>query len=286
MRSLAYHRPASLEEAVELKRRHEGACWLAGGTDLLVKIKDGGARPAAVISLRAVPGLSGVTGGADTIVGALTPVAEVASDASVRTRHPVLARALSLLGTPQVRNQATMGGNLCNCSPCADSAPPLVVLGARLRIHGPGGPREVPAEEFALGPGATSLDGDELLTEVVIPAQPAGARGAFMKKRRTAVDLALASVAVSLCTDPSGRMTRVRAAAGSVAPVPLRLRAAEAVLLGCPPDADVLARAAEAARDEVEPISDLRASADYRRHVTGVLVARAVAAAAAEEVHP
>jgi len=280
MRSLVFHRPRSLAEALALKREREGSAWLAGGTDLLVKIKDGAARPASVVSLRGVPGLSGIAVGEEIAVGALTPVADVAADPAVRARHPVLAQALSLLGTPQIRNQATVGGNLCNCSPCADSAPPLLVLGARVRIEGPSGAREMPAEDFALGPGRTSLGEDELLAQVLVAPSPPGARGAFLKKRRTAVDLAVASVAVLLALDAQGRVATLRAAAGSVAPVPFRLRAAEALVVGHRPTADVLSAAAEAASAEVRPITDLRGSADYRRHVTGVLFKRAVAAAA------
>ena len=273
-----YHRPGTLAEALELMAGEPGARFVAGRTDLMVRIRDGSLRPASLVSLRNIPELSGVTLGDDGArIGAATPIGDLATDAGLMSSYRVLVEAARALGSVQIRNAATIGGNLCNASPCADTAPPLLVTEATVRIVGPDGERELPIEEFFTGPGLTRLGRDEILAEIKIPPQAPGVRATFLKKGRVAMDLSQVSVAVLLDSD-GGSCVRARVAAGSVAPRPIRLREVEAVLEGGALDDARIARAREVAQGEVQPITDVRATAEYRRHMSGVLVQRAVEA--------
>ncbi len=272
----AYHRPRTLDEARSLKAETPGACYVAGGTDLLVWMKSARERPGALISLRSVPELAGITTGGVTSIGALTTLTDVLGHATVRQRYPALVTAVRSMASVQIRNVATLGGNLCNASPAADSAVPLLVLEARARIQGNDGQREIPLEDLFLGPGRTCLGPGDILTAILLDPPPAGTHGAFLRKTRVHVDLALVSIAVVLEMDAGGETCRrARVAVGAAAPTPLRLPEVEAVLTGRI-SPEVLGRARELARDGISPISDVRASADYRRHLTGVLLRRAI----------
>jgi len=189
---------------------------------------------------------------------------------------PVLSDAVSQTASVQIRNVATLGGNLCNAAPSADSAPALLVLDAELEILGPDGPRAVSIHEFFRGPGLTSMRPEEILTAIRIPAPAPECRAVFLKKRRVKMDLAIANVALLLELADDATCRRARVAAGAVAPVPLRLEKVETLLLGQRITPAVITRAAEMARQTIAPISDMRAGADYRRHLTGVLLARAL----------
>lgn len=281
MRRYDYHRPRSLEEAWQLHADcAPGARFVAGGTDLLVRIRNGTEQPPALVSLRGIGELSRVeVNDAGASIGAGATVAELIRHAPLAARYPVLAEAARALGSAQIRNTATIGGNLCNASPCADLAPPLLVLEARLRIAGPTQTRELPLEDFFVNPGETRLAPSEVVTAVLLGPPARRSAGRFLKKGRVQMDLTLVSAAALIELDDAGRCSRARLAAGSVAPRPLRLHAAEAVLQGAELDRATLARAAAEARGEVSPISDVRADADYRRHMTGVLVERAVSGA-------
>lgn len=278
----AYHLPKTLDEALRLWRDTPDARFVAGGTDLLVRIRDGRERPGTLISLRRISDLRGIRLGPETVIGALTPVADIESDPELARLHPALSLAAAALGSTQIRNAATLGGNLCNASPCADLAPPLIVLDASLEVVGPKGTRRVAVEDFFTGPGETVLSPGEVVSAVTIPAAPPGSSSMFLKHGRVAMDLGLASVAVSL-THEDGRPVAVRAAAGAVAPRPWRLRAAEAAVLDRDIDDTVIAAARAAAEEEVAPISDIRAGADYRRHMVGVLFERCLRAALSRE---
>ncbi len=279
MSHTTYHRPRTLEEARSLAAETPGARYIAGGTDLLVQMKSGRERPDALISLRSVPELAGITTGGVTSIGAMTTLTDVLGHPVVSKRYPALVAAVRSMGSIQIRNAATLGGNLCNASPAADSAPPLVALGARASVRGRDGVREIPIEDLFAGPGRTCLGPGDILTAILLDPPPSGARGAFLRKTRVHVDLALASIAVVLEMDPAGETCReARVAAGAVAPTALRLRQVEAVLAGGKITPEILGRARQLARDGISPISDVRASADYRRHITGVLLGRAVSA--------
>jgi carbon-monoxide dehydrogenase medium subunit len=277
MSRFEYHRPRTLKEAFELVRRTPEARYIAGGTDVMVRMRSGRMKPPALVSLRNVPELLGVEVDASGTlrVGGGAPLADVLASRAVRERAPVLAVAVESMGSAQIRSVATLGGNVCNASPCADSAPALLVLGARVRLEGPEGTRELPIDELFTGPGATALRPAEVVTAFLLDAPSPAARGVFLKKSRVSMDLAIANVAVSLEVD-GDTCRRARVAAGAVAPVPLRLRAVEDVLTGARLTADVAAEAARRAMEAVTPISDIRGSADYRRAIVGAYVKRAV----------
>lgn len=277
MQSFEYHRPTTLAEALRLKREAPGARFIAGGTDLMVRLREGRTRPPALISLRGVGELSLIDLGPPVRLGAATPISEVLEHVGLREAHPVLACAARTLGSVQIRNAATVGGNLCNASPCADMAPPLLVHDAIVRLESADGAREMSLEEFFVAPGETRVGEGELLTEIRFQRPPDGARATFIKKGRVRMDIALASVSVLLQVS-DGRCQHVRLAAGSVGPRPMRLHRVEELLTGEEPTDDLFERAREVAREEVQPISDVRATAEYRRHIVGVFVGRALAA--------
>jgi len=277
MTAFAYYRPTTLAEAWRRLAAHPGAALLAGGTDLLVRIRAREVRPPAIVSLRRIPALTGVTTepGGGMRIGAATPVADLLRNAAIVRRYPLLAQALRVMASPQIRNVATLGGNLCNASPCADTAPPLLAYEARVVLERPRGRRELPLDAFFLGPGETALRPGEILTAVRLPAPPPGARTRFHKQRRVHLDLALASVAVLLQFRGS-TCRRARIAAGSVAPTPLRLYEVERRLEGRTVTPELAAEAGALAARSVSPIDDLRATAAWRRTVVEVRVRRAI----------
>jgi carbon-monoxide dehydrogenase medium subunit len=277
MSGFAYHRPTTLREAWRLLARQPGAALLAGGTDLLVQLRAGLLRPPAVVSLRNIPELAGVTAepGGGLRIGAATPVADLLRHATVVRRYPLLAQALRVMASPQIRNVATLGGNLCNASPCADTAPPLLAYEARVVLRSARGRRELPLEEFFRGPGETDCRAGELLAAVRLPAPPPGARVLFHKQRRVHLDLALASIAVLLQLRGTS-CRKARLAAGSVGPTPLRLHEVERLLEGRTVTAELAAEAGTLAAQTVSPITDLRSTAEWRRRIVEVRVRRAL----------
>lgn len=267
----AYHRPRTLDDLWRLKEADPDAQFIAGGTDLMV----GDDRPPTLISLRSIPGLDGIEIGPPTRIGAMTLVADVLAHPGIAARFPTINQACHLFASMQIRNAATVGGNLCNASPAADLAPPLLVHDARVRLAGPSGAREMALEELFVGPGRTALDKGEILTDVLLDAPPAGAASTFLRKTRVRMDIALISVAVLLELD-GARCTRARVAAGAVAPTPLRLKTVEARLEGETITPELAAEAGALAAQSVDPIDDIRTTAAYRRHMVGVYVKRAI----------
>ncbi len=273
----AYHRPTSLGAALDLVAENPDARFIAGGTDLLVKLRKGvQASPATLISLRRVDELTQIEVGECLRIGAAVPLADLAINGHVREYLPALTDALQTFASRQIRNVATLGGNLGNASPSADAAPPLLVHDARLELRSTSGVRELPLAEFFRGPGQTALAAGEILTAVLVSRPSEGAVSTFLRKSRVSMDLSLASIAVLLKHD-GARCTKARVAAGAVAPTPLRLAAVEAALEGTALDEAACASAASAVDAAIAPISDVRAEEWYRRHVTAVLLKRALA---------
>jgi carbon-monoxide dehydrogenase medium subunit len=272
-----YLRPRTLEEALSLKEDVAESRFIAGGTDLLVRIDDGQERPGALISLRSLPELAGIETNGVIRLGPMMTLTDILEHRDLCERYPILQQAVRAVGSVQIRNAATLGGNLCNASPCADGAQALLALDATLRVRGAGGERDVPIDQFFVGYRETCLRPDEVLTTVLIDPPPPGGAGIFLKKCRLERDLALASVAVFVDMDGS-TCRRARVAAGSVAPTPLRLKEVESLLQGQRLSPELLSRAQELARQSIAPVSDVRASADYRREITGVLIRRALQA--------
>ncbi|MBW1811450.1 MAG: xanthine dehydrogenase family protein subunit M [Deltaproteobacteria bacterium] len=270
-----YHRPLSLAEVFELRRVSPEAELIAGGTDMMVRVKNHVSSPADLISLRNIENLSGIEPGDVTRIGALTTISNLIEHAELAEKFPVLVEAASQLGSPQIRNVATLGGNLCNCSPCADTATPLLVHEASLRLQSPDQTREVPLQEFFVGPGQTCAAPEEILTDILLPSPKPNARTVFMKKGRVKMDLAIASLSVLLEMD-NDTCTKARLAAGSVAPVALRLFEVEQFLEGKQLNRSLAALAGKQAAKIISPISDIRASQEYRRQIIEVFVKRSI----------
>ncbi len=272
-----YYEPKTLREALELLAKWgRDAKVLAGGTDLLVQMKIRKVEPKCLINIKRIPGLDFIKEGDESLrIGAATKLRKIGKSEVVRRRFPALYEAVREMASVQIKNMATIGGNLCNASPAADTAPPLMVYGAKLKLVSLEGERIVPIEEFFTGPGETVLKPGELLAEILIPYQPESTGSSFIKVSRTSMDLAKVNVAVRL-TLSGETMSRVRIALGAVAPTPMRAREAERHLEGKPPSESDFKRAGEIAAGEIKPITDLRSTAWYRREVTKVIVADAL----------
>jgi len=272
MKTVAYHRPRTLEEAFRLKREAgPKARYIAGGTDLMV----GQEQPETLISLRSIDGLAGIDFGTPTAIGALTLVADLLDDKKIAAAYPSVAQACHLFASMQIRNAATVGGNLCNASPAADLAPPFLIHGARVGVHGAAGPREIALEDFLLGPGRTALGDHEVLTHVLLDVPAPGTRSLFSRKTRVRMDIALVSVAVLLEID-DGVCRKARVAAGSVAPTARRLTKVEQLLEGQRITPELIRDAAELGQKSISPVDDIRTTAAYRRRITGVYIRRAL----------
>jgi len=280
--AIGYHRPASLADACELGRRlgSEGA-FLAGGTELLPDYQRERETALHLIALDAIEELRGIrVEGNQLRIGALTTVAQVAASRPVREWFPALAEAAGAIGSPPIRSRATIGGNFCRAVPCADTPPAAVVGGARVRLVGPGGTRELEAADFFVAPRRTVLQPGEVLVEIVVPEQPPLSGGSYQRfARRRGSALPVAAVAARL-EFADGKITGARIALGAVAPVPLLAQRSAAVVVGEAPTAELFALAAAVSAEEALPISDVRGSAAYRRELVAVLAQRALAEAA------
>ena len=276
-----YMRATTADEVVRLLTEHRDRVRLMmGGTDLFVRMREGAIRPQIVVDVKHLPSIRDVLYDQQTglTVGAAVTMNQAAGHPEVRAHYAVLAQAARSVASYQVRNRATLGGNLCNASPCADTAPATLVLEGRLVLHGPNGVRAVPVAGFFRGPGQTVMQRDELLTAVRLPIPPSGSAGEYLKLGRTqAGDLSLVGVAVfgfPDATAPSG--FRFRIALGSVAPMPLRAWAAEELLASSPPEDRTFDAAAVMAMESSTPIDDVRASSAYQKAMVRTLTLRAL----------
>jgi len=277
-----FYRPTTVREALLLLRKAgKHGRLVAGGTDFVIQA-DRSTR--FLIDITRL-GLSYVRGNSrGYTIGATTTMAAIEHSLITRTlAGGILAKAASTCGSIQNRNIATVGGNLANASPAADTAAVLLALEAQVVVAGPGRKRKIALSDFYSGPHQTVLKG-ELLEEVLIPALPRGGRlgWSFQKLGRTETDISLVNAAAGLQADAQGHIKWARLALGAVGPTPLRARNTEALLLGKTLTEDLLTRAGEAAMHEVSPISDSRASAEYRREMSGVLARRALRECAAQ----
>ncbi len=279
--SFDYRAPRAVEEAVALCAETPGARYLAGGTDLLAQARFGGARPPLLIDIKRIPDLHSVESGdaGDLRIGAAVSVAAVARHPRVGEAFPALRDCCSCLGSYPLRQRATVVGNLCNASPCADTAAALLALEAVLEVAGPEGLREIPLTEFFQGPRETALRPTELAVAVRVPGSSAGARASYGRlARRRGVDISTVAVLVAALPD---REASHRISLLSVAPTPLRVGAAEQILDAQGPSG--AQAAAEAAQAASAPITDARGTAEYRREMVAVLVERGVRALAKME---
>ena len=280
LKPFAYFEPRDLPGASNLLiEQGEGSYLLAGGTDLLVRMKRGEISPSTLINLKRIQGLNGIErkSGEALSIGALTPISALAQSSLIQSESPVLAQAAGLLGSPSIRNLATLGGNIGRASPASDMAPPLMVLTALVSVEGPGGKKELPLESIFAGPGKTALKPGEVMTSFRVPKMPSHSAAAYLKLgRREGMDLALVGVAVFLTLNEKGETTEARIALASVAPIPIRALKAEEELLSGPMTGERVRKAALAVVSDSYPLSDMRASASYRKDMIEVFTRRAI----------
>lgn len=281
MHRFCYYEPKTIEEACSLLSQFgEDAIVLAGGTDLIPRIRRGLMAPKHIVNIKKIRGLNSIIkeGENGLDIGALITLAELAGNSVIRDRFPMIRTAANSIGSLQVRNIATLGGNLCNAAPSADMAPALLVMESIVKIAGSKGQREIPLEEFFVGPGEANLQKGEILNEIHVPFPRPHAKQIYVKHSvRRSMDIALVGVAVCLCFDKkTGLCREARIALGAVAPTPIRAKGTEKMILGKPLKEIPLASIGEMVSSEVSPISDVRGSARYRSEMVSSLTIRAL----------
>ena len=280
MAQFEYLAPTTAEEAARALSA-PGAKALSGGTDLLVQLKSGRARPQVVVDLKRIAGMVGVReehGG--FVIGGATCGALLGEHAALSRAWPGVVEGANLIGSTQVQGRASLAGNLCNASPAADSVPCMIAGRATCVIVGPNGRREAPVESICTGPGQTSLAPGEFVYEIRLPARPARASDAYLRMiPRTEMDIAVVGAGVNLVLDPAGVITEAHVALGAVAPTALLVAEASQAIVGSKLDEAALGRLDAAARAACRPIDDKRGTVDYRIKVAGVLARRAAAIA-------
>ena len=273
-----YKSPNSIEEATALLAAANGnARILAGGTDLLVQIRGGFADPELIIDVKNIPELRAITSGSDGIqIGAAVSGAELGEHPIVSKVWPGVVEATELIGSTQIQGRASLGGNLCNASPAADTVPALVAAGATCRVAGSKGERTVPVEEITTGPGSTSLGNDEFVVDFSFPARPEHSGDAYLRFiPRTEMDIAVVGAGVSLTLAEDGSCKTARVSLGAVAPTVVVLEEGANALIGTKLDEDALGKLDIAARAACNPIDDKRGTVEFRTDVAGVLAKRA-----------
>ena len=279
MHAFDYATPESVADAVVMLSDHgENACVLAGGTDLIVQLRENRRRTDLVVDVKKIAELNALSYNAATglTIGAAVPCYRIYGDAEIAAAYPGLMDAAKLVGGTGIQGRASLGGNLCNASPAGDTIPPMIVLGGEAEIAGPGGTRIVAVEDFCTAPGRTVLADGEFLVSLRFPA-PAPNSGAFYRRfiPRNEMDIAVVGVGASvILSDDGSSFVSARIAIGAVAPTPLFVSEAGAALAGQPVSDESIQRAADIARDAARPISDMRGTAEYRKHLTSVLTRR------------
>ncbi|MDP6341990.1 MAG: xanthine dehydrogenase family protein subunit M [Alphaproteobacteria bacterium] len=280
---MRYEAPGSVDEAVTLLAEADGnARVLAGGTDLLVQMRAGLRRPELVVDIKNIAetrAIAAEDGGFR--IGAAVCGAELGENAELKAAWPGVVEGAELIGSTQVQGRASLGGNLCNASPAADSVPAMIAGGVTCTVAGPNGRREVPVEEIPTGPGETSLADGEFVVDFKLPARPDGAGDAYLRMiPRTEMDIAIVGAGVNLVLDGDGTCTEAKVVLGAVAPTAVVVPAAAEALVGGKVDEAALEAVAAAASAACKPIDDKRGTVEYRTKVAGVLARRAAAIAA------
>ncbi len=281
MQAFDYVAPATVADAVAVLAEHGAAARvLAGGTDVIIQAREGRRNVGIMVDVKAIEEVTGISLAADGSlrIGAAASCASIYRNAELAKRFPAIIDSAALIGGIQIQSRASLGGNLCNSSPAADSIPTLIVLGAVCEIAGSGGRRNVKVEEFCTGPGQNVLQSGEMLVSLNFPAPAAHSGAAFERFiPRNEMDIAVANAAASVTLSADGsKFESARVAIGAVAPTPLYVKAAGDALAGQPVSAETIAKAADAARAAATPITDMRGSAAQRRHLAGVLVTRVI----------
>ncbi len=285
MRDFDYAAPSTLADALALMAGANGSARpLAGGTDLIDHVRTGRLSPDLLIDVKKLAEMNVLEANSDGLrLGAAVPCWRVIGSDAITRDYSALVDSSQIIGGIQIQNRASIGGNLCNSGPAADSIPSIIVLGGRCVIAGKTGTREVPAESFCTGPGKNVLQPGELLVELKFPARAAHSGSHYRRFiPRNEMDIAVVGVAASVTLDDSGeRVTAARIALGAVGPTPLFADDAAAALIGQPFNDESIAKAVAAAKAIATPITDMRGTAEFRTHLVGVLVARVLNAAVA-----
>ena len=277
-----YEAPTSVEAAVAaLAAADDEARIFAGGTDLLVQLREEMIRPSLFVDIKRISETRTISVDDSHVrIGAAVTGAELSEHQAVRTLLPGVVEAVELIGSAQVQGRATVGGNLCNASPAADSVPALIAAGAVARVAGPGSLRAVAVEDLMAGPSQTSLGRNEFVVSLDIPKPAARSADAYLRFiPRTEMDIAVVGAGAALTLDPDGTCTAARLALGAVAPTARLVPAAAEAIIGNKIDDTALANVAIAARAACNPIDDKRGTVAFRIHVAGVLATRAVKSA-------
>jgi carbon-monoxide dehydrogenase medium subunit len=275
---MRYERPTTLQAASQLLAKEKGSAYvLAGGTDLLVRLRTGFIEPDLIVDIKRIASTRAITKTASGFkIGAAVSGAELGEHAALKKAWPGVVEAANLIGSKQVQGRCTMVGNLCNASPAADSVPALVAAGAKAVIAGPKGKRTIPVEQVPVGPGKTSLKKGEIIEALTLPKRPAKSGDAYLRFiPRTEMDIAVVGVGVSLTLDAKGVVKSARVALGAVAPTVVLVPAAAKAIIGTKLDAKALDALAEACSAACKPIDDKRGTREYRIKVAGVLAKRA-----------
>lgn len=275
MRELFYSQPCTMEETFELLLKYgRDACVTAGGTDVVVNLRSKRISPKAIIQLRKVRELDENIQWSDQAIeiGALVTLSQLAEHTRIKRTLPALAQAANCVGSKQIRNRATLAGNICNASPAADTAPPLLVYNASVRLVSSRGERILPLDEFFKGPRKTTLFQGEILKSIVLPTPQADSASVYLRlSRRAGVDLS--SMGTAVLAIATGE---VRIALGAMGPVPLRAHAVEKLLAGKAEDEQAVENALNEMVKETSPITDIRASKEYRLEMAKVYTRRAI----------
>ena len=277
MTSLQFSAPGSVDEAVALLAADSNARALAGGTDLLVQMRSGRVAPSRIVDLKRIPGMNGIRREKDGsfVIGAAASCAALGEHAGLCAAWPGVVEGANLIGSTQVQGRATVAGNLCNASPAADSVPGMIAAGAVCLVAGPGGQREVAAEDIPTAPGRNSLAPGEFVVEVRLPARAERSADAYLRAiPRTEMDIAVVGAAVNLVLAADGTIAEARVALGAVAPTALLVADAGAALVGSKLEESALARMDAAVTAACKPISDKRGTAEYRTSIAAVLARR------------
>ena len=278
-----YFTPDSVENACKLlTEQGDGAFVMAGGTDLLVKIHKGALKAKAIIDLHKIKGIDGISyeKGKGLTIGAMARLTDVGNNPDIKAKYPAVSKAALATANTQIRNMGTVAGNLCNAAPSADNAPVLMVMGAVVTLKSVKGERKVPLDEFFQGPGMTVIKKGEILTSIFVPEPPdvSGTSYQYLSARGK-VDIAAVCVGAMVVMD-GGICKDARIVLGAVAPVPMRAKEAEKVVIGKRISTELLEKLGLEASKESKPITDMRSSAEYRKILVAVLSARAIEEAA------
>ena len=275
---MRYESPVTVKDAVTLLAKEKGQAFvLAGGTDLLVKLKAGMVEPDLVVDIKRIKGMRDIKKSASGfVIGAGTPCSALSEDKALVKAWPGVVEAAGLIGSKQVQGRCTMSGNLCNASPAADSVPALVAAGAKVNIAGPKGKRKLNVEDVPAGVGRTNLKKGEFIESIVLPAKKPKSGDAYLRFiPRTEMDIAVVSCGVNLTIDGKGVVTAARVALGAVAPTVLLVKDAAKAIIGSKLDDAALDKLAAAASAACKPIDDKRGTIEFRTEVAGVLAKRA-----------